>query len=85
MGSPDVEIAARVAGELFETFSVEFVDIKGTSYDRPIGAIDGVGRVDRLYDKAIANAEPLVGRLKFRAKIGFCAVAAAYSVETLEQ
>jgi hypothetical protein len=70
---------------LFETFRVEFVDIKGTGYDRPIGTIDGESRVDRLYDKAIANTEPLVGRLKFSAKIGFRAVATAYSVEAFEQ
>ena len=70
---------------MFETLRLKFVDIKRTGYDRSTGAIDGVGGVDRFNDKAIPNTEPLVGRLKFRAKIGFRAVAAAYSVEALEQ
>ena len=80
-----IEIAARVAGELFEAFIKELVDIEGTRHYRPIGAINGVGRIDRLHHKAITNAQALVGRLKFRAEIRHCAIMAAHAVEALQQ
>src|SRR5438270_13219753 len=77
--------AAWVAGKLLEAVIEQAVDVEWTGDPGTIGVVDIVGRVHRLYYETVANAETLVGRLKFSAEVGFLAVAAAGSIEVLEQ
>ena len=76
-----VKETTRIARKLLQPIVEKHIDVERAENNRAIGAIDREGRVHRFEDEAIANAEPLVGRLKFGPEIGHFAVQAAHTVE----
>src|SRR5207248_5590921 len=79
-----VVVAAGVAGKLFQSLAKKDVHVERAGDHRAIGAVEGVGRVDRLKYETIAYAQALVGWLKFQAEVGHGTVTAADTVEVPE-